>query len=74
VFGSLLALLPLLIAAVSIMTTFVINAGLTYLTSISFVVEFLIALVGLGVAIDYSLLVSPGGARNGPGGWTTPRR
>ena len=57
VFGSLLALLPLLIAAVSIMTTFLITLGLTYLTSISFVVEFLIALVGLGVAIDYSLLV-----------------
>jgi putative drug exporter of the RND superfamily len=57
VFGSLLALLPLLIAAVSIMTTFLITLGLTYLTSVSFVVEFLIALVGLGVAIDYSLLV-----------------
>ena len=57
VFGSLLALLPLLIAAVSIMTTFGITLGLTYLTSVSFVVEFLIALVGLGVAIDYSLLV-----------------
>ena len=57
VFGSFLALLPLLIAAVSILTTFVITLGLTYVTSISFVVEFLIALVGLGVAIDYSLLV-----------------
>jgi RND superfamily putative drug exporter len=57
VFGSLLALLPLLIAAVSIMTTFLITLGLTYLTSMSFVVQFLIALVGLGVAIDYSLLV-----------------
>jgi putative drug exporter of the RND superfamily len=57
VFGSLLALLPLLIAAVSIMTTFGITLGLTYLTSVSFVVQFLIALVGLGVAIDYSLLV-----------------
>jgi putative drug exporter of the RND superfamily len=57
VFGSFLALLPLLIAAVSILATFVITLGLTYLTSISFVVEFLIALVGLGVAIDYSLLV-----------------
>jgi len=57
VFGSLLALLPMLIAAVSILTTFLITLGLTYVTSISFVVEFLIALVGLGVAIDYSLLV-----------------
>src|SRR5262249_40979822 len=49
--------LPLLIAAVSILTTFLITLGLTYVTNISFVVEFLIALVGLGVAIDYSLLV-----------------
>jgi len=57
VFGSVLALLPLLIAAVAIMTTFLITLGLTYLNSISFVVQFLIALVGLGVAIDYSLLV-----------------
>ncbi|MGH9121863.1 MAG: MMPL family transporter, partial [Acidimicrobiales bacterium] len=31
--------------------------GLTEITSVSFIVEFLIALVGLGVAIDYSLLV-----------------
>ena len=31
--------------------------GLTALTSVSSIVEFLIALVGLGVAIDYSLLI-----------------
>ncbi len=57
VFASLLALVPLLIAGVSILTTFLIVLGLTYLTDVSFVVQFLIALVGLGVAIDYSLLV-----------------
>ena len=57
VFGSFLALLPMLIAAVSILTTMLITLALTYVTSISFVVQFLIALVGLGVAIDYSLLV-----------------
>jgi len=57
VFGSFLALLPLLIAAVSILAALLITLGLTYVTSISFVVQFLIALVGLGVAIDYSLLV-----------------
>jgi putative drug exporter of the RND superfamily len=57
VFASVLALLPLVMAAVSILTTFLITLGLTYVTSMSFVVEFLIALVGLGVAIDYSLLV-----------------
>lgn len=57
VFASFLALLPLLIAAVSILTTFLVVLGLTYLTDVSFIVEFLIALIGLGIAIDYSLLV-----------------
>jgi putative drug exporter of the RND superfamily len=57
VFGSFLAFVPLLIAAVSILTTFLLVLGLTYLTDVSFIVEFLIALVGLGVAIDYSLLL-----------------
>jgi putative drug exporter of the RND superfamily len=57
VFASFLAFVPLLIAAVSILTTFLLVLGLTYLTDVSFVVQFLIALIGLGVAIDYSLLL-----------------
>ena len=57
VFASFLALVPLLIAAVSILTTFLLVLGLTYLIDVNFVVQFLIALIGLGVAIDYSLLV-----------------
>jgi putative drug exporter of the RND superfamily len=57
VFASFLALLPLVIAAIAILTTFLVVLGLTYLTDISFIVEFLVALVGLGVAIDYSLLI-----------------
>ena len=57
VFASFLAFVPLMIAAVSILTTFLLVFGLTYVTDVSFVVQFLIALVGLGVAIDYSLLV-----------------
>ena len=56
VFASLLAFMPLLVAAVSILTTFLLLLPITYLTNVSFIVEFLIALVGLGVAIDYSLL------------------
>ena len=56
-FASLLALVPLLIAAVSILTTFTIVLLLTYVTDMSFIVQFLISLVGLGVAIDYSLLL-----------------
>jgi putative drug exporter of the RND superfamily len=57
VFASFLAVLPLLVAAVSITTTFLVVLGLTYMTQVSFIVEFLIALVGLGIAIDYSLLL-----------------
>jgi RND superfamily putative drug exporter len=57
VFGSFLALLPLLVAAASILATFILLWPITYVTDVSFIVQFLIALVGLGVAIDYSLLV-----------------
>jgi len=57
VFGSLLAFLPLVIAAVSILATFLVILGLTTFTDVSFIVQFLVALIGLGVAIDYSLLL-----------------
>jgi putative drug exporter of the RND superfamily len=57
VFGSLLALVPLLVAAVSIVATFLLILGLTEFTQVSFIVQFLVALIGLGVAIDYSLLL-----------------
>jgi putative drug exporter of the RND superfamily len=57
VFASFLAFLPLLIAAVSILTTFLLVFILTTFSDVSFVVQFLISLIGLGVAIDYSLLL-----------------
>ena len=57
VFGSLLAGVPLVVAAVSILGTFLALLGLTALTDVTFVVQYLVALIGLGVAIDYSLLV-----------------
>jgi putative drug exporter of the RND superfamily len=57
VFGSLLAFVPLVMAACSILTTFLVVWPLAEATTISNVVEFLIALVGLGVAIDYTLLI-----------------
>ena len=57
VFGSFLAVLPLLIGGVSVLATFLLVGGLTEITGVSQIVEFLIALIGLGVAIDYSLLV-----------------
>ena len=57
VFASFLAVVPIVMAVVSIMTTFLLLLGLTKITDVSPIVQFLIALIGLGVAIDYSLLV-----------------
>jgi RND superfamily putative drug exporter len=57
VFASFLALVPLLMAFVSIMASFVPLLLLATLTDVSPLVQFLIALIGLGIAIDYSLLV-----------------
>jgi putative drug exporter of the RND superfamily len=57
VFASFLAVVPILMAISSIMTTFLLLLGLTTFTDVSPIVQFLVALVGLGVAIDYSLLV-----------------
>jgi RND superfamily putative drug exporter len=58
VFGTLPAvLLPLVVAVAAILNTFTLVWGLTYITDVSIIVQFLIALVGLGVAIDYALLM-----------------
>ena len=56
-FGTLPAvLMPMVVAAASILNTFTVIWLLTYVTDVSVIVEFLVALVGLGIAIDYSLL------------------
>ena len=58
VFGTLPAVaMPLLTAVASILNTFTLVWVLTYITDVSVIVQFLIALVGLGVSIDYALLM-----------------
>jgi RND superfamily putative drug exporter len=58
VFGTLPAvMMPLVVALAAILNTFTLVWGLTYITDVSIIVQFLIALVGLGVAIDYALLI-----------------
>jgi RND superfamily putative drug exporter len=58
VFGTLPAvLMPLAVAVAAILNTFTLVWALTYVTDVSIIVQFLIALVGLGVAIDYALLM-----------------
>jgi RND superfamily putative drug exporter len=58
VFGTLPAMLmPVAVAVAAILNTFTLVWALTYITDVSIIVQFLIALVGLGVAIDYALLM-----------------
>jgi putative drug exporter of the RND superfamily len=57
VFRSFTALVPLLMALVAIPTTFLLVWPLATLIDVSVIVQFLVALIGLGIAIDYALLV-----------------
>lgn len=58
VFGTLPAVLtPLVIAIAAILNTFTLVWGISYLTDVSAIVPFLIALIGLGLAIDYALVM-----------------
>jgi putative drug exporter of the RND superfamily len=57
VFGSVLAIVPLLMAAVAIPTTFLVVWPVAEVTDVSIAVQFLVALIGLGLAIDYALLI-----------------
>ena len=57
VFRSFMAIVPLLMAVVAIPTTFLLIWPLAAVTDVSLIVQFLVALIGLGIAIDYALLV-----------------
>jgi RND superfamily putative drug exporter len=57
VFGSTLAFIPIVMAICSILTTFLLVYGLVQVTDVSPIVQFLVALIGLGVSIDYALLI-----------------
>ena len=57
VFRSFTAFVPLLMALVAIPTTFLLVWPLASVTDVSVIVQFLVALIGLGIAIDYALLV-----------------
>jgi RND superfamily putative drug exporter len=57
VFGSWLAVVPLAMAISSVLVSFLLLYALTAVTEISPIVQFLVALIGLGVSIDYALLI-----------------
>jgi putative drug exporter of the RND superfamily len=57
VFRSFMAIVPLLMALVAIPTTFLLVWPVASVTDVSVIVQFLVGLIGLGIAIDYALLV-----------------
>ncbi|MCA1679621.1 MAG: anti-sigma factor antagonist [Actinobacteria bacterium] len=57
VFRSLTAFVPLMMAIVAIPTTFLLIWPVASVTDVSVIVQFLVALIGLGIAIDYALLM-----------------
>jgi RND superfamily putative drug exporter len=57
VYGSAIAIVPLLIALPSILTSFLLVLAVEQAISVNFLVEYLVAVMGLGVAVDYSLLL-----------------
>ena len=57
VYGSAIAIVPLLMAAAAIGVTFLCEFGLIHITPVSYFLQYLIPLFGLGVAVDFSLLV-----------------
>src|SRR5688572_19958687 len=57
VFRSFMAIVPLLMAVVAIPVTFLLVWPVASVTDVSVIVQFLVALIGLGIAIDYALLV-----------------
>ena len=57
VFRSFMAFVPVLMAFVAIPTTFLLIWPVAEVTDVSMIVQFLVALIGLGIAIDYALLV-----------------
>ncbi|MBV9280232.1 MAG: MMPL family transporter [Chloroflexi bacterium] len=57
VFRSALAVTPLLMSAAAIPTTFLLIWGLTALTSVTIFIQYLVGILGLGIGIDYSLLL-----------------
>ena len=57
VYGSAVAIVPLLMALPSILVAFLSLYGLEQIVAVSSLEQYLVAFIGLGIAIDYSLLI-----------------
>ena len=57
VYGSAIAILPVMMTLPAILVTFLSVLGLTYLTPVSYFVPYMVILLSPGLAVDYSLIV-----------------
>ncbi len=57
VYGSPIAVLPILVAIPAMCVTFLCVLALTYVTHVSYFVQYMIVLLSLGLSIDFSLIV-----------------
>ena len=57
VYGSAIAILPIMMAVPAIFVTFLCALALTYVAPVSYFLQFMIVMLSLGVAIDYALIV-----------------
>ncbi len=57
VFGSAIAIVPVLMALPAILVTMYCALGLTYITPVSYFVPYMIVLLTPGLAVDYSLII-----------------
>ncbi|HEY3888254.1 MAG TPA: MMPL family transporter [Caulobacteraceae bacterium] len=57
VYGSPIAVLPILMAIPAVLCTYLLALGMTYVTPVSYFVNYTIVLLSLGMSIDFSLMV-----------------
>ncbi|HZZ69504.1 MAG TPA: MMPL family transporter [Phenylobacterium sp.] len=57
VYGSLIAILPILMSAPSMLAAFLCVLGLTHVTQVSYFIPHMIVLLSLGISIDFSLML-----------------
>ncbi|MDQ2762749.1 MAG: MMPL family transporter [Pseudomonadota bacterium] len=57
VYGSPIAILPILMAIPAMLVTYLGILALTYVTHVSYFVNYMVALLSLGISIDFSLIV-----------------
>ena len=57
VYGSPIAILPIVMAIPAICVTFFCVLALTYLTHVSYFIEYMVVVLSLGLSIDFSLII-----------------